>query len=651
MDAMHRLPSALYPHSGLDNLQEEEEEEEFDEDDTWVASQPSRPQPFTTPSTSSIPGRLRASRQTSSSPAGGAPSIASAPQSSPQTANDRPNYAKTNLYSSFLRRYAQPEEDPRDDPDSHYHKRGLGQLIDGGESDEEDLGRVAIGGIIDGHDRFSSLVLETDTIEPETLEDRERLEWQTMLASVLDGDVLRSEKSRIATVLAASSDELKNLRLNLWYGIRARMRGRKEADERRFVIESRAATADPVINEVLTFRARHIENSSDPGATALAQVNEVIHHLDVVQTLYPALRALEEIKPIIGDDKFAERRDTLITWSNVFTSLRYQIDVLRKWTGSETLDVTAPNSNPDGPLSQRYSRNGTGSTPDGTTFLERVLKEESIQMTFAKGFMTTVHSLIAKARDTQVNRAALIKEMNLPFFERELIPLISFPTQLALASLQVLLGYAQKLRDPEVLIIDQMTDDLKLNIGIACTLKRQYEAFLSPDPGGNWNLPHCISQDYDAVILDALSFIFKLLHWKLKSGAKDIYFKETDVIEAQWPIFNDVALTVSGGASVVAEQLCGLTNRLMVRVTNFFETQVHVPLAERGAPHNGMSAMRSGMTDEQIVSWYHKILESVRLRYRKLQRFVRCVCRAHVCSCRPLTVCSQGNQPALHQLG
>lgn len=31
------------------------------------------------------------------------------------------------------------------------------------------------------------------------------------------------------------------------------------------------------------------------------------------------------------------------------------------------------------------------------------------------------------------------------------------------------------------------------------------------------------------------------------------------------------------------------------------------------------------MSDEQTVSWYGKVLESVRIRYRKLQRFARYV--------------------------
>jgi mitogen-activated protein kinase kinase kinase len=123
------------------------------------------------------------------------------------------------------------------------------------------------------------------------------------------------------------------------------------------------------------------------------------------------------------------------------------------------------------------------------------------------------------------------------------------------ASLRVRLDYVQKLKDPEVLIIDQMTEDLKLSIGLACTLKRQYGVFMDPDPDGKWTLPQCISDDYDSTILEALSIFFTLIHWKLKSGVKGIYFKETELLEAQWATFNDVSLTAAEGSSLVAEQL------------------------------------------------------------------------------------------------
>ena len=149
----------------------------------------------------------------------------------------------------------------------------------------------------------------------------------------------------------------------------------------------------------------------------------------------------------------------------------------------------------------------------------------------------------------------MFRELNLPTFEDELVQLISFPTRLVHACLHVHLQYANKVTDPDVLIVDQMLEDFRLTIGLACTLKRQYEAFLLPDTGGNWNLPSCIDDDYDSVLLEALHVFFKLINWKLKSGSKDIYFRETEVLEAQWATFNDVSLTVKGAASVIAEQL------------------------------------------------------------------------------------------------
>ena len=172
-----------------------------------------------------------------------------------------------------------------------------------------------------------------------------------------------------------------------------------------------------------------------------------------------------------------------------------------------------------------------------------------MQRTFEKGSLTTVHALIASARDTQVNLADHFKILNLPTFEPELVQLISFPTRLAHACLKSRLDYAGRVKDPDVLTVDQMLEDFRLAIGLACTLKRQYEAFLDPDPNGNWNLPSCISDDYDQTLLETLKHFFKLIDWKLKSGSKDIYFRETEVLEAQWATFNDVSLVVEGGAN------------------------------------------------------------------------------------------------------
>lgn len=478
----------------------------------------------------------------------------------PQHSNvaDQPLPYGTNrsIYNQFVRRYRSGlgiDDDPRNDPESHYYSRGPGQMLDGGDSEDEDMRSLSNGINNDGHDRLSSLMLDSEPIEPETLEDRERLEWQAMLASVLAGDVLKSENTRIAVALRSSMEEENHRRADLWLGIRAKLHGRAEQEERQRLEERRLRIVDTIVKEVLAFRVSDVPEGSDlsPADHALQGVNAILARLDVVYSLYPSLRAFyTEYRAAVEAD-FQQRCETLNTWSTVITSLRQQISVLRKWTGSETLDVTQPTTGSATPVpGLSPSENSTG-----TPFVERLLKEESIQRQFEKGSMTTIHALVGTTRDAHVNLAPMFQVMNLPSFEQELVPLVSFLTNLAQAVLRVRLDYAQRLKNPDILIIDQMTDDLKVKIGFACTLKRQYEAFLVPDPGGNWKLPPCISADYDAVILEALTFFFKLIHWKLKSGTKGFYFKETDVIEAQWATFSDVSLSIPGGASVVAEQL------------------------------------------------------------------------------------------------
>ncbi|KAG7091470.1 hypothetical protein E1B28_010501 [Marasmius oreades] len=516
------------------------------------------------------------------------------------------------VYSQFIKRYRSSSsgewEDARSDPDTHYLRRGLGQLADGGESDDEDHSRQP-------HSAPDALdfshILVSESIEPASEEEKDRLNWQMYFASVLRGDVLRSEKTRIADAMESSTDDPNN-RLNFWLGIRARIHGCGVEEEKRISEEKRARYVDRVVEEILQFR---VEDGVDT-TQAFQCVSGVLRRLDNVLLLYPTLRAFYLDRPALNENGFQVRVDTLNTWSNVLTTLRHQIDVLRRWTGSETLDVTQPNTSGDLLVSATGS---TGrSNADGPSFVERIIKEESMQRMFEKGSLLTAHALVAAARDAQVNLAPLFEEMNLPTFDNELVPLISFPTNLAQACLHLRLNYVQKLKDPDLLIIDQTIEDLKLNIGLACTIKRQYESFLSPDPESKWNLPRCINEDYDSTILTSVATFFRLVHWKLKGGAKGSYFKETEVLEAQMATLNDVSLTVAGGSRLVAELLCSLTNRLMVRVINYFETQVRVPL-----PGDSQINNTRAMTDEQKAAWYGKILDSVRLRYRKLQRFAR----------------------------
>ncbi|KAF7306562.1 Protein kinase domain-containing protein [Mycena indigotica] len=530
-----------------------------------------------------------------------------------------PTDPSSSVYSHFLRRYRSTvPDDPRSDPDSHYYENGLGQLNDAGDSDDEAQTSFSAADL-------SALAFESEASLPESRGEREQ--WRAMLASVLAGDVLKTEKTRIATVLESTASEKEQYHSNVFMGIRAKLHGTTPTEMRSKLDEQRLRTVDNVLDEVLSFCLEKDTSHSE----ALKRVASLLHRLDFVQSLYPSLKALEADRQICKEAQFINRRDALTTWFNVITSVGHQISRLRRWTGSETLDVNQRNTSAEKPIGPNLTRTSSNDIADSSSFTERILKEDNMQRMFEERFLVVVHAFLVEARQSQLLYAPLFKTMNLPTFEHELVPLIAFPTQLSQAALRLRLEYAANLKDPEVMIIDQMTEDLKISIGLACLMKRQYEEFLEPDPNGNWNLPRCIANDYDTTILDSMKVFFKLIHWKLKSGAKGIYFKETDVLEAQWDTFNDVSFTVSQASCLIGEELCSTTNKLMVRVTNYFDTQVQVPMGQdlghlpqsrrhkRHAEANGTERMSS----EQMVHWYGKILDSVRLRYRKLQRFVR----------------------------
>ncbi|KAJ1310152.1 hypothetical protein OPQ81_006897 [Rhizoctonia solani] len=540
-----------------------------------------------------------------------------------------PKAAQTSgsAYTQFTRKYRDKvADDDLYDPNQLF-QRGLGQLIDQGDSDDDDLATNA-------NSAFSTveaeLLVDSDGQEP-TPAERERLEWQTMLMSVLDSEVLRSETTRIGRALEPNVGERSIRNINIWLGVRAKLRGHTETQESERLNDKRLRLVDPVLEEVLAFRLGGGDGAPVSSTDAIKVISPLLKRLEKAQSLYPSLAAMQVAKPVCAEPEFTARAETLIQWSNMFNMLSNAIAMLKRWTGSETLDVTVPTTAGSVPLRPQHDGQSSAvEKPEATSFVERILKEDTLQISFEKGALQTLSSCIQRAKEMHITNGKYIHELGLPKLQNELEMIISFPPRLVKETIKVRLELSQNVVDPNLLQLEQMMDNYTVSIGLACTLKREYEALAAPDPDHWWDVSSGIDEEYDKVILDAMRNFFRLMNKKLKSGAKGINLKETEFLEAHWKMFDEVASSIDSGSLVVAERLCSSTNRLMNRVVAHLDEQLKFPMHSQDRAKNklrdGVSSSKERdqpMTQRQIENWYGKVLDGVRLRYRKLQRFAR----------------------------
>ncbi|SGY70189.1 BQ5605_C004g03118 [Microbotryum silenes-dioicae] len=450
-----------------------------------------------------------------------------------------------------------------------------------------------------------------------------RFEWQHMLANVLQGDVLKSEKTRLSTASLSTTTHLTNNLVSfsgtgtrtgkrqqayaIWLLIRAKIRGRSPEEESRYLEEARAKV-DEVIDEVLKFRV--IDLKPAPSAPPISeearlqnaadQVAGVLRRVDWCEGLYPSRKALALEKDRVSTSEVVRRTDALRTWQKITKRLKVRCGILKVWTGTEWDKLSDPawKANPNEP---------TPAVGDGRGFVANILREDALQETFKKRLLSDVYSLVLTAKEAMTDLSADFQAMNLPGFAADLHRLAIFPSRLAQEALRSILESVAKIDDPSVVLIDQLTNDLRKGLSSACEVKKQYLDLVGSDPAVGWSLPGRV-EEYEETMLSTLRYFFKLLHWKLKSPSKAIYFKETEIVEKEWGFLSIVTEQIEGGDLLVGEHFSTLTHRLLVRVMSYFETQLQV-LETRD------------MSPQETLRWFSQTLDNVRARHRKLLRF------------------------------
>jgi mitogen-activated protein kinase kinase kinase len=449
----------------------------------------------------------------------------------------------------------------------------------------------------DPYDPETNLFLVHEDIQPSAEElslpeNRERLEWHSMLASVLNGDVVKQEKQRlIGNMEQKSTAEFNG---EIWFGVQARTHGRTEAIQRR-LIEDRRANIGPVIESIISFE---IKGETEAGKSPVEQVKDVVQKIEKCENLYSSRKALEAAQARAASSAFQESCDAIMSWHNTTQTINTELSILQGWVGNDDLDFQIPRKRSD----------SGGNLVDESSFIDRILKEDGLKsLQGDHSMLVPIGDVIKKAKLTLIQNAETFAERHLPPYIEELLTLINFPSRLIQEIVRMRLNYAKKMKDSaqsSAMIIDQMIDQFQILMRLACRIKQEYLDISYPAPG--WELPPCIDENFDSVIVDALKFYFKMLNWKL--GATKNTFKEAEILEQEWEFSNQIGRQLEGGDIEVAEQFSSLTAKALLRLTAHFEREL------RSKPEESALEMEKR---------YKAILDSVRVRQRKLFRFSR----------------------------
>lgn len=487
----------------------------------------------------------------------------------------------------------------RQDPHNDYYDEGYTPSLAYSTDSEPDEESPSSEGHFDNdnYDQDTQLFYNNDDVQPsleelQVPENRERLEWHSMLASVLRGDVVQQEKQRL--IGTTEKKGRKALNRELWIGIRSRVCGRSLAAQKRMVEEGRAGL-NPEIEAIIAFQ---IKGEADAGKPAAGQVQDVVRKIERCESLYPTSDELEDAHSRAKSEEFQDSCEAVIAWHNTTELINIELAILQGWVGNDELDFAKTKSGSPG---------GTGLTEDAS-FLERIHKDDGLKSLHNDHSMLLgVAEVIKKAKATLIENAAAFAQRHLPPYIEELLTLINFPSRLIQEIIRMRLNYARKMKDPtqlSAMMADQVISQFQILLKLAVHIKQEYTVISQPEPG--WELPPCIDDNFDLVVLDALKFYFKMLNSKLV-GNKNT-FKEAEILEQEWEFSNSIGRFLDGGDVEVAEQFSGLTAKALQRLTTNFERELQRKSEEKAA---------------EMDKRYKQILDSVRVRQRKIFRFSR----------------------------
>lgn len=461
------------------------------------------------------------------------------------------------------------------------------------------------------------------TISKDTVEDPavlERLEWQAMLSSVLTGDVLRSEKTKIIdTSIHAEGQESflqTHYKESLWFGIKAKLYNRTDDDQRKNTFYRRTLV-DQLIDDVLKYEVTYEVGDKSPRE----QVAELLDKYEKACELWKTLEEMRYDKPACRSEIFQDRIDALTAWLTITDSIEVLTKAFRLWIGNHELDVTknAENKQTDvDTLSLTKSRDSKVKQifeEDNKSLADKIVKEKDVHTVFRKRIFAPLAPWIVKSKETYIHLGHMFEVLKLPDYGNDLLDLCLVPMRLIKEIIRIRMKYAKKLENPTLMMIDQMIDDFRSYITIALEVKAGVMDFCKPDPNRTWVIEDLFEKDlaeFDEVVLLCVRYFLILLNRKLVDSARSPHLfrtnKEPEELEEAWNYLKNLGDFIDGGSMVVAESISSITSRLCLKLLAYLNHQVRYPPPT--------------MTNSSdLIRWYNSTTENFGQTRRKLARF------------------------------
>lgn len=439
-----------------------------------------------------------------------------------------------------------------------------------------------------------------DTLELETVVEKlfcdqnimERIEWQTMLFNVLKGDIVRSEKTKFAN---KKSNGVENDRSDdLWLELRAWMNGRSVEDQKKSLRELRDSV-DLIIEEIINFKVADDASLDETEESISTLINKYYKMMN----LWPTVRKMQIDKPKTKTIEFNKKVDVILSWLNIKQNIISLSKKLAMWIGVEDLNLDGDKEMEKIIREKRKQ------------FAEQVMKEKDIEAIFQKKIFYPLAPWILKTKLFYVQNISTIKVMNLKFFGEALVILLLFPMKLLKDIISVRIAYAKKLRNPTMMMIDQMIDDFFSYIRLSVQLKYTLVTYLE-----DFTLPINADDDFEKIIIEAIKYLFVLLQLKILDGTTTRFraSKEPDLLLKYWDDLKNIGYYIKGAGSVISIGFSKLTLRLLHRLHSYLTQQQNKP-----------PPLNSSLEAER---WVTQLFENLGSTKRKLNRFTNVLTKA-----------------------